>query len=176
MTHAELVARASRWLTGMGCPIVFAELVTLASEQPDAIGWRATGGTSYLIECKSSRSDFLADRKKPHRQADGMGDFRYFMCTPGLIRVDELPAGWGLLYCHPGRIDIAAGRHPKRYGAPGQETFHFTPNRVAEMRMLASALIRLRIDLGPADFTRRIHMPYAARVRNAEKSLTTLAS
>lgn len=69
-----------------------------ASESPDAIGWK-NHGWSILVECKVSRADFLADLKKPHRvnPDGGMGQTRYFLTPPGLLKVDELPATWGLL-------------------------------------------------------------------------------
>lgn len=163
MTHAELVQRASHWLHGMGCPIVFAEMVALTREQPDAIGWRDAARLSYLVECKTSRGDFLADRKKPHRaDGKGMGCYRYFMCPPGLIKADELPARWGLLYAHAKKVEVVRGRHPRKWDA-SQQTFYHTPDRAAEAAMLYSALGRLRIDLGAALFTERVHKPYTER-------------
>ncbi|GBQ90079.1 hypothetical protein GCM10007866_16160 [Gluconobacter albidus] len=73
----------------------------MRGESPDAIGYRVSdmiNGGSTIVECKVSRSDFLADRKKPHRQTGGMGKWRYFMCPEGLISPDELPDKWGLLH------------------------------------------------------------------------------
>lgn len=101
MTHAELVKRAERWLSqSMGCGFVLTELSSLAREIPDAIGFKKSW--SYLIECKASRSDFLADRHKGFRKAheQGMGNYRFYMTPPGLIGVDELPDQWGLLEVH----------------------------------------------------------------------------
>jgi hypothetical protein len=163
MTHAELVIRAVSWLKGMGCPIVFYEMVTLQSEEPDAIGWRNSAGDSYLVECKASRADFLADRKKPHRHMPALGQFRYFMCPPGMIKPDELPDCWGLLYCHPKTVEIVRGRHPKRYVVADIEAFSCDRDPYKELRMFYSALNRLRIDLGAEDFSRRIHMSYTER-------------
>lgn len=118
-THDELVKRAVAWLSkpsrGRGaCGVVVPELVSYAGEQPDAIGWRG-GGFSVLVECKVSRSDFIVDRKKP-RQGLGAGHTRYYMCPPGLIRPDELPENWGLLYCHENKItvEVAAPINEKR--------------------------------------------------------------
>ena len=112
MTHDELVERGVKWLrrscSGKGvhyrgsCGVVVPELVSYASEQPDVIGWM-NGGTSHMIECKASRSDFLADARKPHR-ARSTGTFRWYLCQPDLIAPGELPAGWGLLYCQPKKI------------------------------------------------------------------------
>ena len=72
--HTELVQRAFTYLQcSMGCSVVFKERSTSVSECPDAIGFK--GGFSYLIECKSSRADFLADKKKHFRKntSEGMG-------------------------------------------------------------------------------------------------------
>lgn len=117
LTHDALVQRGVRWLKRAcsgknihyrgSCGVVVPELVSYASEQPDVIGWM-NGGASHLIECKASRADFLADRRKRHRQPGGrgVGQFRWYLCPPGLIAAEELPPGWGLLYCHPRKITV----------------------------------------------------------------------
>ena len=53
-----------------------------SGEMPDAIGWKR-GCHSVLVECKSSRADFLADREKPWRQKpeNGAGCERFYL-TP----------------------------------------------------------------------------------------------
>lgn len=102
MTHAELVERAARWLKGTArCSVVITEQWSMEREIPDAIGWRSH--ESYLVECKTSRADFLHDLKKWHRKYPdwGMGELRYYMTPPGLIQVDELPDKWGLLEVYP---------------------------------------------------------------------------
>ncbi|MGH8159380.1 MAG: hypothetical protein ACREPQ_14765 [Rhodanobacter sp.] len=106
-THAELCQIARRWLLfphsrgGHGCQVAFVEtrVGSLSGEIPDAIGFRVNEwlNGSVVVECKASRADFLADRKKPHRQSAGMGRWRYFACPEGMIGVDELPPRWGLL-------------------------------------------------------------------------------
>lgn len=109
MTHAELVQRAVTWLRGtMGCGVVFAEH-TAGREHPDAIGWKwATW--SIVVECKVSRADFFADRRKPSRASyeDRPGCWCYYLTPEGLIRPDELPPGWGLLHAHARRVTVVA--------------------------------------------------------------------
>ncbi len=125
-THAELVVRAGRWLRHscrvlasyevggkpywikLRCAVVFAELVTSASETPDAIGFANHGHTSILIECKTSRADFRKDTNKWHRQREGygMGSYRFVMAPSGLLLPDEMPAGWGLLSVDGRRVTI----------------------------------------------------------------------
>lgn len=114
-----------------GCGVVVPELVSYTSETPDAIGW--TSERSYVIECKCSRSDFMADQNKGHR-VYGAGSERLFLCEPGVIPPDRLPAGWGLLHCHPGRItiEVTPERNPDR-------------NLSAEMSMMYSLLRRVEV-------------------------------
>src|SRR6185312_7421499 len=122
MTHDDLVRRAVAWLKRpavsgtwrkSGCGVAVPELVSYTPETPDAIGW--SSGWSYLVECKCSRSDFMADQNKGHR-AYGAGSYRLFLCEPGVIPPDRLPAGWGLLHCHPSRItiEVAPARNTER--------------------------------------------------------------
>jgi len=98
MTHEHLVKLASKWLRNADhCGAVICGLVSAAGEQPDAIGWQS--GRSTIVECKASRSDFLADAGKPWRRVPelALGDFRYYLAPAGLIRPDELPEYWGLV-------------------------------------------------------------------------------
>ncbi|MEQ5770023.1 hypothetical protein NFH98_20845 [Halomonas sp. H33-56] len=145
MTHDHLVERAEKWLRGQGCGVVFNDrfrAATHSGEQPDAIGWR--DGLSLLIECKASRADFLADKKKRFRRdpAEGMGDWRFMMCPPGLIAPDELPPGWGLLYVHPRKVERA-------HGVPANCHWWikkpFEGNKRSETQLMYSALRRLSL-------------------------------
>lgn len=121
MTHDDLVRRAVQWLRKpcsaknqdgkrwykSGCGVVVPELVSYAPEQPDAIGWYGGNG-SVVIECKTSRADFLSDRKKIHRNVSSAGLYRLYLCPPGIINAQDLTHGWGLLYCHEKRITLEA--------------------------------------------------------------------
>ncbi|WP_407321778.1 adenylosuccinate synthase [Dickeya ananatis] len=120
MTHDELNEIAKRWLLrpesgkGPGCKVAFVEVGALGdTERADAWGYRwgwGGGACSVLVESKVSRSDFLADRKKPHRQAGGLGDYRYYICPEGLITIDDLPDRWGLLWVNKrGHVKLMAG-------------------------------------------------------------------
>lgn len=106
MNHKELTLKASRWLKKHrqnavipNCSTIATEISSVLSEIPDVIGW--CYWTSVLIEVKVSRSDFKRDTKKIFREFPdmGMGEFRYYICPTDLIKVDELPPYWGLLYC-----------------------------------------------------------------------------
>lgn len=106
MTHAELVARAARWLKAKRY-IVATEVVADGGEIPDALGWKSYG-PSILIECKASRGDFLADAKKRFRRRpwEGPGEHRYYLCPAGMIQAEDVPERWGLLWAHPRTIRI----------------------------------------------------------------------
>lgn len=80
--------------------MVVTELCT-TGETPDALGWRGTHST--LIECKTSRADFVADQKKEFRRCPslGVGNRRYYMAPKGLLDVRDLPDNWGLLEVWP---------------------------------------------------------------------------
>lgn len=120
MEHAELCEIAKKWLLrnnsqgGHGCGVALSECRSgWGGEIPDAIGYRAmTSKTeTVVVEVKVSRSDFLADAKKPHR-ADGfgMGTFRYYMCPEDLIQISDLPPRWGLLWVNSrGHVKPIAG-------------------------------------------------------------------
>ena len=65
-SHDQLCERARRWLSGTRrCDPVFSGIASCA-EIPDAIGWSSCGQWygSTVIECKTSRTDFYADKKK----------------------------------------------------------------------------------------------------------------
>lgn len=100
-SHDDLVHIAARWLWNkQRCPLVITEMTSGSPETPDAIGWTA-GGMSIMVECKTSRSDFLADRDKWFRNPIGenraMGTFRWYLTPPGLLLPCEIKGHWGLI-------------------------------------------------------------------------------
>lgn len=104
LKHKELCLIGSKILkTKLGCTVSISEPSGI-KENPDAIGWRYTYGGesdgSILIEAKMSRSDFKADFKKSFRQypEKGIGNWRYYICPTDLIKVEDLPENWGLIY------------------------------------------------------------------------------
>lgn len=97
MTHADLIERAEQWLAGTRrCTVVLSN-VGFQSEIVDAMGW--VSRWSILVECKISVSDFHADKHKKCRQEGylGIGQERYYLTPPGLLSVEQIPVGWGLL-------------------------------------------------------------------------------
>lgn len=105
--HRAMCERAAQWLRGtMGCNIAVWELTACAAEKPDAIGWNPF--KSILVECKTSRADFLRDKLKLHKKSPekGMGNYRYYFCPPDVIKVEDLPENWGLLYLKSGKVSV----------------------------------------------------------------------
>lgn len=107
MTHADLVKKAAAWLRSKGCKVVLTERTT-GKEFHDAIGWRPVWNgvpVSYLVECKVSKSDFYADKRKKSRASYKVRPAMHcYYLTPAnlLCRNDNgvpgpLPEGWGLL-------------------------------------------------------------------------------
>lgn len=146
MTHRELVESAYRWVMGKSCGFAFKELKSFTEECADVIGFGAWNH-SILIECKVSRSDFFADRKKPFRACPekGVGRFRFYCCPKGLLRVEDLPPKWGLIYVdEKGKAKCVHNPYtntPEGYGWHGG----FEPNLEAERSYMYSALRRLHL-------------------------------
>lgn len=147
--HDDLVAIAKRWLFRQSYGVVLGEPFrdrTSSQETPDAIGWRGCG-TSILIECKASRQDFLADAKKPFRRNPelGMGNWRFYLSPDGIVRIEDLPVGWGLLWVRSNRSSVVRPVH----GVPGNCYWYsqrpFQANREAESELLMQAMRRVVI-------------------------------
>lgn len=155
-THAQLCQFAIDWLTTRaGCHFAIKELSTYAGEIPDAIGWK--GEISIVIECKTSRSDYLADRSKWCRQnpARAMGDHRFFLSTPDVIPdYEAMPDGWGLLHWNGKKVKVI--RAPmqtvhKNTAGKSIKALNFSINRNAkcqtkEISFLTSTVRRLAND------------------------------
>lgn len=146
MTHSALVNIAYKWvLKNASCGVAFKEFkaITKTGEQPDVIGFGSD--KSVLIECKASRSDFLADKKKLFRKhpGQGMGKYRFYLCPTGLIKKEELPENWGLIYVNEkGRATTVCNPYSKG----GNIWFRgFLCNKEAEQSLMYSALRRINL-------------------------------
>ena len=148
MTHAALVELAVKWLrTRYRCTIILSEQSCSSGEQPDAIGWK-NRFRSVLVECKLSRADFLADQQKPFRSdsSQGMGSERYYLCAAGLIRPEELPAGWGLLEV-ANRVVKASVRCNSRRDLRSEQGLK------NELNLLLASLARVELRIQPQTIT-----------------------
>jgi hypothetical protein len=145
MTHAQLVQKAVAWLRRYRCGVVLSEQACVSGEMPDAIGWKKACH-SVVVECKISRSDYLADRGKPSRQRPetGMGAERFYLLPAGLLRPEELLAGWGLLEYDKGKVNLIR-RSVKNFRS--EAGFHY------EMNLLLASLRRVEIRIAPQTIT-----------------------
>jgi hypothetical protein len=145
MTHALLVDKAVSWLRRYGCGVILSEQACASGEVPDAIGWKGVCH-SVLIECKVSRPDFLADRAKPFRlkPKTGVGCERFYLSPRGLLKVDDLPPGWGLLEYHDRKITVC---RPSARDLRSQTGFRY------EMNLLLASLRRVEIRIEPQTIT-----------------------
>lgn len=146
MTHAHLVKLAETWLRTRRCRIVLSEQTAESGEVPDVIGWKADCH-SIVVECKVSRADFFADRKKLVRLKPelGMGCERYYLAPQRMIGREELPAGWGLLEVRDREVSLASKSSPR--------TQRSTVGLMAEMELLLASLRRVEIRIEPQTIT-----------------------
>ncbi|GAB3927784.1 MmcB family DNA repair protein [Larkinella terrae] len=150
MTHKQLVEKAYKWvLQNASCGVAFKEMYCAGNgEYCDVIGF-GSGGHTVVIECKASRSDFLADKKKLFRQFPEMGKGRYrIYCAPkGLLKLEELPEKWGLLEVDDRMRAKLLWRpdpkYPLEYTMIHGSYHAFESDRRAEMSVMYSALRRL---------------------------------
>ena len=145
VTHAKFVSLAVAWLRRYRCGVVLSEQACISGEMPDAIGWKKACH-SVLVECKATRADFLADRAKPFRQQpeSGVGSERYYLAPRGLIRIDELPSGWGLLEVCGREIETMKRSAKNLRSAAG---FQY------EMNLLLASLRRVEVRIEPQSIT-----------------------
>lgn len=188
--HERLVAMSGRWLTREGFGVVATETSALGvAEEADAIGFRSI--CTAVVEAKASRSDFLADSRKPHRSAGGLGVYRFYMSPIGVIDADDLPAGWGLLHAVGNRVIVVVrppGNLWPAYGAGTAEwaKFQHQPDERAETRVLYSIARRRSLTRSDERYEAsllearrtqsrlaRANDELAARVRRLEFELTS---
>lgn len=114
---------------------VAVELNTYNLEQCDV--WGYDGNNTAVIEVKTSHSDFLADLKKECRKETNKdylcGNLRWYLCPKEVIKPNELPQGWGLLYWDGKKI----------YHVVAPKPFENTTKN--DMRMLYSIMLREKL-------------------------------
>jgi hypothetical protein len=141
-THAELIEIGYKWCLTK-CGFAFKDLVTIAGEVPDVIGFNSEG--SFLLEAKTTKADFNNDTNKWFRKNPdmGMGDWRFYICNKGLIKIEELPEMWGLIEVNEkGKVRISHNPFGK-----GNIYSHWKKNEKSienEKRLLYSALRRIQ--------------------------------
>lgn len=115
MTHTEVIDIVYPFvLKRFGCGVAFKELKTISSECADVIGF-GSYQHSILVEVKISRSDFHADKKKTFRirPQNGIGRFRFYACPERLIKPEDLPFNWGLIWIVNGKCEVIVNPYAK---------------------------------------------------------------
>ncbi|WP_425953273.1 hypothetical protein [Ralstonia pseudosolanacearum] len=126
--HDLLTELGARWFRKQGFGVVATEItVGGCREQPDVIAFRHC--CSAIMEAKASRGDFLADLRKPERTQEGMGlgVYRFYICPEGLIKPEELPPKWGLLYVVGKKVVGVVMPQGNVWPGIGRAVPHFTP-------------------------------------------------
>ena len=82
----------------------------------------ASNEGSVLVECKISRADFKKDFSKSFRiePEQGIGNWRYYMCPTDIIKIDEIPEKWGLIYVNEKR-KLKVIKHPYKDSLRGSK-------------------------------------------------------
>jgi hypothetical protein len=145
--HTHLVSKAVDWLRHeYGCGIILSEQYCATGEVPDAIGWKGLN-RSVVIECKVTRSDFLADANKPFRlkPEEGLGSERFYMAPAGVIGFEELPADWGLLEYSRKRVSVLR--------KPAKKDLRSGVGLMKEMNLLLASLRRVEVRIEPQTIT-----------------------
>jgi len=138
VTHSELTERAARWLKNtLNCRVVIRERVAACIETPDAAGW--VNGYCILVECKTSRGDFLVDQKKSFRRNAhiGVGHWRFYLTAPGLLAGLDIPAGWGWYVVEGRSVKHAGGA---RYANADRPPFRESAQD-GEIRLLLAEMV-----------------------------------
>ena len=141
MNHNELTKYGKQWLKkAKKCNPVFTEQGSANfSEMPDVIGFKAD--ICIVVECKISKSDLYADRKKLFREKGGLGDERYYLITAELY--EECKnfdfRGWGIIVCTEfGVIKKARGTYSIEFKSNIKNERDFLRSRILEIQRFGS--------------------------------------
>lgn len=138
MNHKELTEKAKFWLkSAKKCNPVFSEQGSFNfKEMPDAIGFLKDD--CIVVECKTSKSDLYADRKKPFRESGGLGDLRYYFMTQELYGEckDFDWRGWGVVVYKEGHgyARQACGIIMKKFESNIKNERDFLRSRILEIQ------------------------------------------
>ena len=142
-THKMLVEIARKWAFNRH-GVAVAEFVCMNGEIADVMAFSSVYST--MIECKISRSDFLADKKKFFRRSPefGMGNYRIYCAPRGVITESDLPDKWALLEVYEGKARL----NVNIYKYDQKSIFWHEPTdylRLSERRVLYSIARRAQI-------------------------------
>ena len=86
----------------------------------------------------------LSDKKKIFRREPefGMGCYRLYLCPPEIIKEENLPDGWGLLWINGKKIRRMVGPKGNYFTNNGNLQPFYKRSQSSEISMLVSALRR----------------------------------
>lgn len=125
MTHNDLVElTAGRVEKMFGCGMILKEPKSIRLHfSPDVFAVKK-GGVTFQFEIKVSRSDFLKDQSKAHRQSPekDVGLFRYYVVPWGLLSAEDPllssnGVNWGLIWAQVTgsmRLHVVKGPNPRK--------------------------------------------------------------
>ena len=130
LSHGRIADAAAVWLSKPFSSLVVQELSTTSwpgygrrKFVLDVVGVTPNAGFIKIVECKSSRADFLRGREKLEIYKEFCHQL-YVAAPRGMVAKDELPAGVGLLEVSD--RGAARRKHPAQYGrtmaTPGNYT------------------------------------------------------
>jgi hypothetical protein len=146
LTHRDLVMIAANWITSQenrispycewACRYAFPETVTYYRNTLDVYGF---GNYGYsMIEVKTSHADFLKDQKKDYiKNKIPIANFNWYFCPKNIIKENELPQDYGLVYYVTSKKECQIIKQPKRIDKI--ETY-------CSSRIIASILRRLKVE------------------------------
>lgn len=149
MTHQELVDLTAKRIQRLfGCGMILKEATSSRLYMVADVFAVKKGGITFQFEIKTSLSDFLKDKKKPHRinPSSDVGVYRYYVAPEGVIKPEHNdilnnPAQWGIIEVSKGgRFKVIRGIDPKK----GLEQFDLLndfknkANSKAEMELIYS--------------------------------------
>lgn len=144
MNHKDIINASIKWCKSHGYHLILEEFVAGHMENPDVLAFG--NAHSLMIEVKVSRQDFLKDAEKfPRRNPKhGVGNYRYYACPEGLIKENEIPKGWGLIYIIDKKAKTIKGHKSNCVTVEFPLEF-FNANLRQERTMLMSALRRVKM-------------------------------
>jgi hypothetical protein len=126
LTHKELVNIAANWITGQHignrefmCRYAVKELCTASYAVFDVYGLGFNHTT--MIEVKTSHADFLRDKKKWYRRHSkwdkriNVADYNIYFCPKNIIKSEELPDNWGLLWYYQNNKQVKIIKSPIQF-------------------------------------------------------------
>lgn len=102
---------------------------------------KTRNAASAIYEVKVNRADVLADLAKPEKRGAYavLAEAVYYCCPDGLMSVDELPAGFGLL------CEVEPGRFELRKRARRSKDFELAPDTIMTL------MVKRQVPLGIED-------------------------